>query len=38
MCAAYSGEERRGEERWGNLKEKSHLEDLDIVDGTIILK
>jgi hypothetical protein len=33
MCTAYSGEERRG-----NLKGKSHLEDLDIVDGTIILK
>jgi hypothetical protein len=36
MCVAYGGEERRGEV--GKPEGKSHLANLDIVDGKIILK
>jgi hypothetical protein len=36
-CGTYEGEEKLIGFRWGNLKEREHLEDLR-VDGSTILK
>jgi len=37
MLHAWMREEVRGEFRWGNMKDRDHLEDL-LVNGSIILK